>query len=361
MYPYRTSGGEQLSVAGISRSFPSDSEMIVTDAGCATMKWEPLEQHTEGMVVCPAADGALTIASALSYEEIAGTQTTSDIRCPADTYLVPPDPTAGARWRTTCHSPGQNVVFSGCVVGSSSVDVGGHEIPALHTRLTLTFSGAESGTNPNDYWIRTGRRDPPAEGDGLRLPGSRAARVGPLLRADGHLAHLVDADPLIDRPDLAVTSIRLGRPARARGPVPDSARPPRRGSRRSRRGGRAAGNPRTVNWPRRGLLDEVVPLGGEPLERPGLIATPFDGGRPVGDMEHEPGLGGVGEVDRAVVDVGAVDDDRSGRGRGIGPGRRRGRAIRARSSACAAPTGIVMGAGAGHEPGGAVVGPTSFR
>ena len=23
----------------------------------------------------------------------------------------------------------------------------------MHTRLTLTFSGAESGTNPNDYWI----------------------------------------------------------------------------------------------------------------------------------------------------------------------------------------------------------------
>jgi hypothetical protein len=39
------------------------------------------------------------------------------------------------------------------VVGASSVDVGGHGIPALHTRLTLTFSGAETGTNPNDYWI----------------------------------------------------------------------------------------------------------------------------------------------------------------------------------------------------------------
>jgi len=153
VYPYRTSGGEQLSVAGISRSFPSNSEMIVTDARCATMKWEPLEQHTEGLVVCPAAGGALAITSALSYEEIAGTQTTSVIRCPAATYLVPPDPTIGARWRTTCHSPGQNVVFSGVVVGASSVDVGGHGIPALHTRLSLTFSGAESGTNPNDYWI----------------------------------------------------------------------------------------------------------------------------------------------------------------------------------------------------------------
>ncbi len=28
-------------------------------------------------------------------------------------------------------------------------------MPAIHTRLTLAFSGAESGTNPNDYWVST--------------------------------------------------------------------------------------------------------------------------------------------------------------------------------------------------------------
>jgi len=39
------------------------------------------------------------------------------------------------------------------VVGNSSVNVGGHTVPAIHTRLALTFSGAESGTNPNDYWV----------------------------------------------------------------------------------------------------------------------------------------------------------------------------------------------------------------
>jgi hypothetical protein len=26
-------------------------------------------------------------------------------------------------------------------------------VPALHTRLTLSFSGSASGTNPNDYWV----------------------------------------------------------------------------------------------------------------------------------------------------------------------------------------------------------------
>ncbi len=153
VYRYRTSGSETLSIGGISRSFPSATEMIVTDGSCATMEWEPLEQHIEGMVACPAANRALSIRSTPSYEEIAGIKTTTDIRCPVGTYLIPPNPTVGERWRTTCHSPGQNVVFAGTVIGFASVDVGGQQIPALHTRLTLSFSGSQSGTNPNDYWV----------------------------------------------------------------------------------------------------------------------------------------------------------------------------------------------------------------
>lgn len=155
VYRYQTAGGEQLSIGGISRSFPGVSEMIVTDAGgCASMKWEPLVQHVEGLTTCPGKDGSIRVASASSYEEIAGGQTSSVIRCPADTYLVPPDPTVGRRWRTVCHSTShEKVVFSGRLVGASTVEVEGRRVPALHTRLTLTFSGSTSGTNPNNYWV----------------------------------------------------------------------------------------------------------------------------------------------------------------------------------------------------------------
>ncbi len=153
VYRYRTSGGEQLSLGGISRSFPSTSEMIVTDDGCADMKWEPLVQHMEGLVDCRNADGALVVQSAMSYEEIAGAKTTSVIRCPANTYLVPPHWFTGERWRSVCRSDGERVTFSGQVLGPAWVDVGRSREPTLHTRLTLSFSGAESGTNPNDYWI----------------------------------------------------------------------------------------------------------------------------------------------------------------------------------------------------------------
>jgi hypothetical protein len=154
VYRYRTSGGEQLSIAGIGRSFPAATDMIVTDtARCATMKWEPLVQHTEGWVECLQKDGALSITSSPTYEQIAGTQDTTIIDCPQGMYFVPPHPFVGQRWRETCHSPGQRIIFSGEVMGRSSMDVGGEEEPALHTRLVLTFSGSDSGTNPNDFWV----------------------------------------------------------------------------------------------------------------------------------------------------------------------------------------------------------------
>jgi hypothetical protein len=142
VYRYRSSGSEQLSVGDISRSFPAASDMIVTDGdGCATMKWEPLEEHMEGLVACPDRGGGLEVKTSLSYEEIAGT------------YFVPPHATVGQTWRTTCHEPGENVVFAGRVLGRSLIRVGRSRVPAIQTRLTSTFSGDQSGTSPATYWI----------------------------------------------------------------------------------------------------------------------------------------------------------------------------------------------------------------
>lgn len=155
VYVYGTTGSENLSFAGIARRFPSPSEIIVTDGGgCSTMKWVPLEQHTESLKMCPTADGGYRIATMTSYEKIAGVGTTTVIHCPAGTYLVPPDPKAGRTWHSTCHEAGnQPVPVSGSVVGPATVTVGGTGVHALHTRLDLHFTGAESGSNPNDYWV----------------------------------------------------------------------------------------------------------------------------------------------------------------------------------------------------------------
>jgi hypothetical protein len=194
VYRYRTTGGEQLSFGGIARSFPNATDMIVTDSKCATVRWEPLEQHIEGVVECPLGGGAYDITTSLSYEEIAGTRTTDTIHCPADTYLVPPHARPGQRWKTTCHSADQTVVFTGQVVGSTTVDIGGKRVPATHTRLVLTFSGAESGSNPNDYYVSP---------DGLILSqdetvemSQSAGPLGSVHYTEQMAVHLASATPL---------------------------------------------------------------------------------------------------------------------------------------------------------------------
>ena len=153
VYSYRTSGYERLSLAGISRSFPSSSEVVVTDAACATVRWVPFEQHMEGLVECSGRNGAVGMVSALSDEEIAGVRTTEVIHCPAGAYFMPAHPAPAQRWSATCHAGSQAVAFGGRVLGWSTIAVHGRHEPALHTRLTLTFRGEEHGSNPTDYWV----------------------------------------------------------------------------------------------------------------------------------------------------------------------------------------------------------------
>ncbi len=153
VYVYRTTGSEALSLPGMSRSFPSASEVIVTDPRCATMEWAPIDEHTEGVVVCRQPDGALVMARTTSLESIAGISTSQVIRCPSTAYFVPPNARAGERWYAVCHGPGQIDRLSGNVVGLTTLVVNGHSVPALHTRLNFSISGQESGTNPTDYWV----------------------------------------------------------------------------------------------------------------------------------------------------------------------------------------------------------------
>jgi hypothetical protein len=155
VYTYATNGGEGLSLLGVQRSFPPDSSMVVTDGTCAKVSWVPIEQHTEDTTVCPAAAGSYDVPQLVTDESIAGSTTTSSISCPATAYLLPPGATTGERWSATCAlaSPTEKVGLVGQVVGPATLDVRGQAVGVEHVRITLTFKGAQQGTNPTDYWI----------------------------------------------------------------------------------------------------------------------------------------------------------------------------------------------------------------
>ena len=155
VYTYRTSGGESLNLVGVARSFPASTSMIVADGRCATVSWVPITQHTEATTMCNAPNGALAIPKLETDESIAGSTTSSTVNCPASTYLLPPAARPGQRWGVTCTqaSPAEKVVLAGQALGPVNLVVDGHPVSVEHTRLTLTFNGAEHGTNPTDFWI----------------------------------------------------------------------------------------------------------------------------------------------------------------------------------------------------------------
>ncbi len=158
VYTYRTEGGEGLSILGVQRSFPATSDMVVTDGSCATVDWVPIEQHTEDTTLCPAAGGSYTVPVLATYESIAGTTSTSTVRCPSGTYLLPPVAAATPRWSATCtlSDPAEKVAFAGQLVGPATLSVGGQSVHVEHVRIELTFAGAQQGTNPTDFWLVPG-------------------------------------------------------------------------------------------------------------------------------------------------------------------------------------------------------------
>ena len=105
--------------------------------------------------MCNAPNGALTVPKLVTDESIAGSNTTSTIDCPASAYLLPSSASPGQRWRATCSlaSPAEKVMLAGRALGPSTMVVGGQTLSVEHIRLTLTFTGAEHGTNPTDFWI----------------------------------------------------------------------------------------------------------------------------------------------------------------------------------------------------------------
>jgi hypothetical protein len=155
VYAYRTGGGEGLNLLGVQRAFPTTTSMIVTGGRCATISWVPITQHTEATTLCSGLGGALTVPRLVTVESIAGTTSTSTVRCPATAYLLPPTARPGQRWAVTCSlaSPHEKVVMAGEVLGAATMMVGRHTVWVEHTHIVFTFDGTDHGTNPTDFWI----------------------------------------------------------------------------------------------------------------------------------------------------------------------------------------------------------------
>jgi len=157
VYEYRTGGGEQLNLPGLSRAFPPRTAMLVTSSTCGReVRWEALQQHMEELTECAVGAKGLGVSSMTTDESIAGVSNVTTLSCEPGAFLLPPHAVSGQRWTAWCNLGGARVGVRGKVMGFTDVDVAGRAVPAVHTRVTLSFSGTQSGTNPTDYWLALG-------------------------------------------------------------------------------------------------------------------------------------------------------------------------------------------------------------
>ncbi len=155
VYVYLTRGSEQLSVPGTSRSYPTQTTMTVVAAkGCGVnVRWDALAEHVEENRECLGPDGSLSLASSAVSETFFGIVSRSTVDCGPGAYLRPPHPARGEDWHFECGGSGQTWRGDGRVVAIEPIRVGRSRITAVDARLDISYSGAQSGENPSDYWF----------------------------------------------------------------------------------------------------------------------------------------------------------------------------------------------------------------
>ena len=112
VYRYRTIGQRAAELRGHQAALPDGHQHDRDRRRLCHRKMGAVRATHGGHRGMPAPSGAYGITTTLSYEQIAGTQTTDVIHCPSDTYLVPPNAHAGERWHTRLPLDRLNVDWS---------------------------------------------------------------------------------------------------------------------------------------------------------------------------------------------------------------------------------------------------------
>jgi hypothetical protein len=176
VYRYATTGSESINLPGDDRSFPSNTEMVVTGTRCETVAWDALIQHVERMLECPGPGGGVSATTWTETIDLGGLGQTSVTTCPKTMYLLPPHLVAGKRWSGTCREGSTRVRQVGQIVGEAGIRVGGAFVPAVHVRYLAWVHGSQSGTTTEDLWIAVPSGVIAKETEGVNVN----QKVGPL-------------------------------------------------------------------------------------------------------------------------------------------------------------------------------------
>ncbi|HVV77818.1 MAG TPA: hypothetical protein VHC43_17510 [Mycobacteriales bacterium] len=154
-FTYATTGGEQTSIPGTSRSFPKTTTITNKLQGCGVAStWKPIPEHVQKQLLCPVSDG-IKIKSYETTITFYGVSSGEDFKCSGPSYIDRRSLAPGDTWKFTCKSADATAVQKARVIGFEKIDVGSESVRTLHLHIVSSLTGSDSGTSTQDYWIDT--------------------------------------------------------------------------------------------------------------------------------------------------------------------------------------------------------------
>jgi hypothetical protein len=163
VYTYKTTGSESAHAPGLltsGSSYPATSAMTIYSKGCGQeWSWQPLSNRYENLVLCRSTNGAIMLQSRFDADQFYGVMDARQFACTSSSNWLPANARARDKLSGSCvnggnkNSGGMTVAYSGEVVASNSVTVGGRSVPAVHITLNEKFTGDTVGTGSVSMWL----------------------------------------------------------------------------------------------------------------------------------------------------------------------------------------------------------------
>jgi hypothetical protein len=155
VYTYRTTGGEQISIAGAHHDYPAETTATVTHLdGCHwRIENDVIKEHTDIRTFCGR-------TSDLFQDEQARWVTFYGKREGENITFAPPQlmndvsERAGARTSADGSDPdGDGVTVERTYIGRVPIAIGDETISAVRIRMDGTMTGSSQGTSVDDLWL----------------------------------------------------------------------------------------------------------------------------------------------------------------------------------------------------------------
>ena len=154
VYAYRTTGGDSLSIAGASHTYPPETYATVTHLGGCQWRneFDAAHENTDVRTLCSEPRRLLELDDKRSITYFGQTQG-EELRCDPPVVLNDISEAPGATMSGECHSGDASGRVQITYLGHQPVVVGGVAVDAVHWHAHAIITGRANGTADEEAWV----------------------------------------------------------------------------------------------------------------------------------------------------------------------------------------------------------------